>query len=624
MNPWLQMGITRKFLIFFLVTAILPIVTLSALIVHSVNTKFDDRISSQLHSGMLFSKELYQEDLHKLELVSNQAVLFSVTEKYRYYLKTGNFSPLDTLLNLYQKSKGLDIVTLVDDSGNAVASTAQPQIINKKVYQAMIRAALRGKVVSGVERFKDPTQNKYILTYLAVAPVFSAPNSKKVIGGLITGINIDEDSSIKRLSRILPGLDVRIFVKTPTDYQLLLSTVPDAEKTASPKLTALFNQALYRLYQPIPPSKKKKSRHRQHGAPPISPRPFQDNVNNTPYKSTFSIITNFYGSPVGYMVVSTSEKDEEDLKRTNFRYIGMYLLMGLIFISLLGAWFKRSFVNPMNELAGAADEVATGNLNIRLKPPLATANEMSQTLNNFNKMLDQLQENERLRGTFVSTLTHDLRTPLIAQKRVLEVFEEEFKVQKDSQLESLANGLLKSNDSLLDMVNKLLETYQYEDGKIKLLLESIDLNQLIEACFADMGGLAQSQKISLVNHIPQSFPIIQADLPQLKRVFLNLIGNALENIHPRSTIEINATEQNGSVTIQVKDNGPGINPDILPHIFTRYFTGHRIRQKIGSGLGLFICRMIIDLHGGTIQVESTLGKGTCFTITIPKAPMGLS
>jgi signal transduction histidine kinase len=187
------------------------------------------------------------------------------------------------------------------------------------------------------------------------------------------------------------------------------------------------------------------------------------------------------------------------------------------------------------------------------------------------------------------------------------------------EMVNLNVGLLKSNNHLLDMVNKMLETYQYEAGKIRLVPESVNLSHLVAECLEGVQGWAQQKNVTLKNLIPADLPPGHWDYDQMRRVFQNLIGNALENIQDDRQVEVAVvpTDLENLIRVEVRDNGPGIHPDILPLLFTRYFTGDRRRQKIGSGLGLYICSMIIALHGGSIHVESTLGEGTTFVIHLP-------
>jgi PAS domain S-box-containing protein len=231
-----------------------------------------------------------------------------------------------------------------------------------------------------------------------------------------------------------------------------------------------------------------------------------------------------------------------------------------------------------------------------------------------------LKENERLRSTFISALTHDLRTPLIAQRRLIELLQD-LCDGIDGKAAFLVKGLLQNNENLLDMVNKLLETYQYAEGKIMVTFEPFSLHRLVEDCYDGLREMASSKQIQLVNDVPKDFPEVFADPSLIKRVVINLLGNAVESNSTGCEVRIRAREGEHMFVIDVADNGMGIDPELLPNIFDRYFTRSRMRQRIGSGLGLFICKMIADLHGGTISVTSEIGKGAVFTIHLPKQPL---
>lgn len=245
--------------------------------------------------------------------------------------------------------------------------------------------------------------------------------------------------------------------------------------------------------------------------------------------------------------------------------------------------------------------------------------ELEEANAKLSQTLAQLQESERIRSTFVSALTHDLRTPLVAQERALELFTLN-REKLPPRLATLAERLVSSNAGLLQMVNLLLETYQYEAGKIQLLWESVELAALVKSCFDEVEELAKSKQIALRQENLGEIRV-PGDKYHLKRVLMNLIGNALENIPAGCCIEISASQSDTHVVLEVADDGPGIAPDMLPHLFERYYIGDITRKKIGTGLGLYICRMIMELHQGAIQAQSQPGKGTCFTLTLPKKPL---
>ncbi|MBK8189468.1 MAG: PAS domain-containing sensor histidine kinase [Vampirovibrionales bacterium] len=245
--------------------------------------------------------------------------------------------------------------------------------------------------------------------------------------------------------------------------------------------------------------------------------------------------------------------------------------------------------------------------------------ELNRANRELRETIEKLQESERLRETFISALTHDLRTPLVAQQRAFEIMDTH-KSQLPERLAGLFERLEKSNAGLLEMVGKLLEINQYEAGKIHLRMEPVNLAELAGESLNDVSLLAESKGITLINRLKKSLPDIPGDRHQLKRVFINLIGNAVDHVPPDSRVELRDVIHDHYVEIECRDNGPGIAPDVLPHLFDRFFVVHRTRKKIGSGLGLYICKMIMGLHNGKIRVESVVGKGTSFFLTLPRYP----
>jgi len=232
--------------------------------------------------------------------------------------------------------------------------------------------------------------------------------------------------------------------------------------------------------------------------------------------------------------------------------------------------------------------------------------------------LERLQESERTRETFISALTHDLRTPLVAERRALDLLHAQ-QAQLPKQLMPLTERLIKNNDDLLGMVTKLLEIYQYESGQIRLWLTEVHLNALVEGCFEILQPLAEGKRLRLLNRVPAKLEPLLADTDQLKRLLMNLLGNAIHNMNnDDGEIVVVASELGRAVELRVMDNGPGIAPDIIPHLFERYFVLQQTRKKIGSGLGLSICKMIVKLHGGSIRAESELERGTEFIIMLPR------
>lgn len=242
--------------------------------------------------------------------------------------------------------------------------------------------------------------------------------------------------------------------------------------------------------------------------------------------------------------------------------------------------------------------------------------ELAEANKDLKTALFKLKETEHFRDTFISALTHDLKTPLVGEKRALELLDSE-KSQLPPELARLVERLLKSNDNLLNMVATLLDIYQYESGKVTIVKKPVDLFQMVKECIVETRLLADMKEITLENNLPYGMPLIHGDYQQIKRVIMNLISNAIDNIPSGSFVNFCDDVTETEVLMKVEDNGPGIREDIKPYLFQRYFISNKTK-KIGSGLGLYICKMIMEHHGGRIWVESEPGKGACFYLTFPR------
>ncbi|OPZ18963.1 MAG: Alkaline phosphatase synthesis sensor protein PhoR [Firmicutes bacterium ADurb.BinA205] len=164
------------------------------------------------------------------------------------------------------------------------------------------------------------------------------------------------------------------------------------------------------------------------------------------------------------------------------------------------------------------------------------------------------------------------------------------------------------------MVTQILDATRIEEGRMVLELSSCDIDGLVRETVETYFSVLNKNNNRLALRIPLELPSVEADPSRLKRVFVNLISNALKHTY-NGTILIKAEADEGFIKVTVKDTGSGISPEDMPHIWERYYKGKH--SETGTGLGLFICKFIIESHGGKIWAESELGKGTEFTFTLP-------
>lgn len=230
------------------------------------------------------------------------------------------------------------------------------------------------------------------------------------------------------------------------------------------------------------------------------------------------------------------------------------------------------------------------------------------------------KEMERLRDDFVATLTHDLRTPLLAAIQTLKFFLDGSLGNLEDRQKVLLSTMQKSNEDLLGLVNALLEVYKYEAGKLDLCKTNFVLKDLVTQNFKELEPLAKNKNIEFnLKYNPEDDLTINADRGEIRRVIMNLCGNAINYTNLGGKIDIEVREQQGDVIFSVTDNGNGIPSEDIPNLFKRFSQGTSKKRSTGTGLGLYLSRQIIEAHGGKIWLESKLHKGSEFSFLLTNA-----
>jgi two-component system, sensor histidine kinase and response regulator len=240
--------------------------------------------------------------------------------------------------------------------------------------------------------------------------------------------------------------------------------------------------------------------------------------------------------------------------------------------------------------------------------------------------LDEQQKMARQREDFVSRMTHDLRTPLVASDRMLNLFQQEIFCKISPEMKQAIAVMIRSNHNLTQMVNNLLEVYRFEAGKKTLNSEICNLPEMLIEVVEELNPIANDKGLTLkvdtsgLEKVSENPGIVTGDRLELRRVFSNLIGNAIKftdtgGIETRIFESAQNNEKN-LVTIEIQDTGYGIAAEDQTTIFERFRQGRN--KRAGSGLGLHLSRLIVEAHGGTIEVFSELGKGSVFTVRLPK------
>jgi len=228
---------------------------------------------------------------------------------------------------------------------------------------------------------------------------------------------------------------------------------------------------------------------------------------------------------------------------------------------------------------------------------------------------EALEEANRMKTALLSDASHELKTPLAAMSGYAQNAEMELANGGNTTLiqEKLRRISSESNRMAL-MVTQILDATRIEEGRMVLELAPCDIESLVRETVETYFGVLNKNNNRLLLRIPLELPEVEADSSRLQRVFVNLISNALKHTK-NGTILVKAEEDEDHVKVTVRDTGSGISEEDMPHIWERYYKGKH--SETGTGLGLFICKFIIESHGGRIWAESEVGKGTAFMFTLP-------
>lgn len=229
-------------------------------------------------------------------------------------------------------------------------------------------------------------------------------------------------------------------------------------------------------------------------------------------------------------------------------------------------------------------------------------------------------ENARLfqQSDLIAELVHELRTPMASLSTAVQILlRPDISEQQHTKLAEIIRDEI---SRLSDLTTSFLDIARLESGRMQFHFMNVNIKGLLEYCIEVMQSRASEKNISISFEIPDDSIQIHADRDKIIQVMLNLLSNAIKYHHKGGKIVINANEDPKNVVISVADNGSGIPPESLPHLFNKFYRVPGVdKMTPGTGLGLSICKRIIESHEGTIEVQSTRGRGSIFTIRLPRA-----
>lgn len=303
-------------------------------------------------------------------------------------------------------------------------------------------------------------------------------------------------------------------------------------------------------------------------------------------------------------------------KRTRIMIVSGLITMAL---AIMGAyWIAGSAIRPVTDITQTAERLRPAHLNERL-PIRGTGDELDQLSRTINQFLDRIAEYLAKKREFVANAAHELRSPLAAIRSSVDVALGADRSADEYQ--SLLVVIADECDQLTNLVNQLLFLAETDGGRNVRTGEPLQLDRMAENAVEMFRGVAEERGIALEIRVGARCCVI-GDSPRLRQVINNLLDNAVKFSSPggRVRLDLERTDDDRAL-LRVSDTGSGIPPHDLPHVFERFYRGDKGREREGgtrgTGLGLAITRAVVEEHGGTISVESTVGRGTSFTVLLP-------
>ncbi|HZN04285.1 MAG TPA: ATP-binding protein [Candidatus Polarisedimenticolia bacterium] len=302
----------------------------------------------------------------------------------------------------------------------------------------------------------------------------------------------------------------------------------------------------------------------------------------------------------------------------NTRAILLLMAPLMVLIASVGGWFlARSALRPIDQIVAIAARRNARNLDERMPEP-DVDDEVGRLIRTLNDTADRMTAVYRRIEQFAANVAHELRTPLTILRGEAELALAEPRSREE--LQRLSQTYLEESVRLSGIVDDLLTLAHADPSRVQVERRPIDMEALVEDLRDDAGILTHDKglRVDLVENAPAT---ILGDVARLRRLFRSLIANAVRYTDAGGFIGIRSHREGNAVRVSIEDSGIGIPEESLPRIFDRFYRADpaRARDSGGTGLGLSLARWVAEAHGGTIAVESAVGRGSTFTVTLPLA-----
>jgi signal transduction histidine kinase len=299
--------------------------------------------------------------------------------------------------------------------------------------------------------------------------------------------------------------------------------------------------------------------------------------------------------------------------RNQFILVGFFSVLLFLAVAVAIAWH---ILQPLRQLQAAAEAVGHGERQLHLN--IHTGDELEELAQTFEQMARSLSDLEHMRADLINMVVHDLKMPLSTIMPCLETLSNGDIGSLTPQQSHFIEMARRSGHEMLMLIQNLLDVAKMEEGKLTLYPEHFLPKDWARSVIANFKPLAEGAQKKLHLTANKDLPPMEGDIPLLSRVLGNLLSNALRHTrHGTGEVEVTLYGEGTHLAIEVRDNGEGIPEEEQQRIFEKFVQGKTMPVRLGTGLGLTFCKMVVEAHHGRIHVFSQPGDGSVFTVHLP-------
>jgi heavy metal sensor kinase len=317
---------------------------------------------------------------------------------------------------------------------------------------------------------------------------------------------------------------------------------------------------------------------------------------------------------VAYVVQVASPLSTIQSALKNVKWTLFVLLPLTVFLTgVIGAFLARQALNPVDKIIDTIHQISAENLQMKVNIP-DTKDEIKRLADTFNDMLERLDHAFSSQRQFIEDFAHELKTPLSILKGEMDVVLK--KIRSTEEYQAVLHSNLEEVNRINRIIEDLLMLARFDSSAIILEKKPLKIGRLVDYIVNDLTVLAVQKNISM-NFSARDGITILGDENQMKRLFINLLDNAIKYTQNNGKVAVNVDQEDDHARIEISDTGAGIPANEIKHIFDRFYRLDKSRHKPGFGLGLSIAKSIVEAHRGKIEVKSRPNQGTTITVLLP-------